>query len=184
MKIVFLVFVILFAFSIVVGPAAWIKIRRKDKKIARMKKKLQSNGNLFRVNSDSGVTAICGETEFLEEFLRYGLLASSPSGAPWAKMVLRVKPTFTFAEDQSWRPAHTGRRRQLEDIGRELLESLTGESAKDLFGRELDELMELIVARDKRLFVPFAGFAGSDRSTYEFYGPTSLEDARKRILQK
>jgi hypothetical protein len=159
----------------------------KEAKLARMNERLRQLGVLFRTNENSGVIAICGEGEFQEALKAYMDNIGTGQGqhAPWDKVRAQVYPTFTFASvGDDLRPAHTGHRSQLIQIGHELLEKLTGEDLAGLNSREIDELMSIISVRDGRLFVPFVGEVKGVRMAeiYHFYGQTTLDQARERIL--
>ena len=135
---------------------------------------LQASDIEFRCNTNNGVTAICTSTAFNENLESYMSSIYLDGRRPWEKISLEVIPTYTFAEADLLRPAHTGTKSDLEAIAKRLICDLTNLHLHDLDDRkDFEYLLKMIQVTDRRLHVPFSSDK-SNQGEWRTYGRTDI----------
>jgi len=151
-----------------------IRVRRGRKMIKLAAKK----GVLFVVNSNAGVTAITSAREFDAELAR-----AFKSDKPWERIVVKVAKTFPFWTCQeSQAPIHCGSKDDLQTIGKELVERITGIKVADVRYCDFKEALGSICREDKRLFVPFSGACPDPTWQMSFFRQKDYSHAKGYLL--
>ncbi|MCX6703638.1 MAG: hypothetical protein NTV02_03045 [Candidatus Zambryskibacteria bacterium] len=115
---------------------------------------------VFRGNSQSNVLALCSNRAFTIGLAnRMSLIqVGTPESAQEVKIWIADTYTFFLQEDQR-RVMHTGTKRELEIILARVVLKYTGQPIQYWKARGCDVrlLEDIIMKKDRRLFVPFAG---------------------------
>jgi len=162
-----------------------IKIARGRKRGAAMLRRARETGVLVRVNTVAGVTAVCAEKDFTEAYAQYYQGVQERTLSATTKVVLWVKPTFTFRSSAEVEvPLHTGERMDMDKIVDALVRSATGFGKADVDYRPFCDARDCLVVFDGRLFVPFAGGVPDAKKQEEFYGKTTFAEAASYLLDR
>ncbi len=130
--------------------------RKRMKQIVDRLKKI---GPLFCAHVKGDVIALCTLKNFDKAVVEYNNKVGTEGGPKaWKKVIVCVNPTFTFAgSEQSLRPAHTGKREDLEAMVRRMLEIMFDKNDCLYSSRFIEEVAKILIRKDSRLYVPFIG---------------------------
>ena len=173
---------------IVIGPSL-LRDRRERKKVEELRKRVQKAGTLFRHYSYDGVNAICAEEDFQKAYRQFYQDVKDGKRKPTEKVVLMVKPTFTFySKTQAECPMHLGYCSAGEQVIQELIEQVIGTKLtmenSEYGAFEFNMTRNFCAVYDTRLFVPFAGGIPNADEQVKFYGKKTLEEMREYFLSK
>ena len=164
------------ALAILVGRSLRTLQHRKELRV--MRDRLKAFGAWIRYRTVGDIIGVASDFEFQQE-----LALNTKKIDPWDKVVLMFKPTFTFAKRESvMRPIHTGLREDLDEIIRTRVREITGYGDEGLSGGEWYELLEIIMIKDERLFVPYAGTDAEGKWQFKIFGQKTLAEARELLL--
>lgn len=128
----------------------------QDRRTRKASVKLEQFGYQLVTYTRNNVTAACTYRTFNGNLENWKNKVSKNPEAEWSTQIIHVKPTFTFAAERM--PLVTGNCKDLEDITADLIYDLLERKYDKSFIREnIKDLGKIIVKRDSRLFVPFAG---------------------------
>lgn len=134
---------------------------------------------VFRGNSQSNVVALCSNTAFITRLTSRmsQIQVGTPESAQEVKIWIADTYTFPLHEDYQ-RVMHTGTKRELEIILARVVLKYTGQPIEYWKARGCDTklLEDILVRKDRRLFVPFAGDTPNLDKQLMMYKKLTVED--------
>jgi len=171
--------------AVVIGITSGILSLNEFRHGRKMIKRIEEYKPLFYANSVGNVGAICTANDFDEMLKKFD---EQKTEKPWERVELYVPQTFTFSTGDDVKvKAHTGgpsEKRAILDAIRENIQERFGKDVPISYGH-LAEALDILIAKDKRLFVPYSGSGTSMKpeEQWKVYGKKTPEEAKDYLLK-
>lgn len=168
-----------------IGLAKVIEEAKMDTRGAEIVEFAQKKGSIWCQNKHEGILALCLASDFKKELNLIHEKIAKNQRQPWERMILLVKPTYTFwAKQEKENLIQVGGQKNFDALCCELVEIATGKKKSDVDKYSFEKAKKLLILEEPRLFVPFAANNPTREEQKKFFGDqqVTLGEAREYIL--